>query len=84
MAQIKEEIYYSPKSHRLFLDEQKGCCKETGRIDLLFIYQRIIKDSKTRRKRLSTAWIDYKKTFHIVPESRIIDSLNIQRHPTKS
>ena len=61
-AQICEEIYYSLASHRLFPKEQEGCHKGTrGTGDLLYIDQHIHKQSKTRLKNVSMAWIDYKK-----------------------
>ena len=61
-AKIRENIYYSLKSRELFPDEQKGCCKESrGRAELLYIDQHILTESKTSRKNLAMAWIDYKK-----------------------
>ena len=72
-AKIREEIYYSLTSRRLFPDEQKGCCKGTA--ELLYIDQHILNESKTRRKNLAMAWIDYKKAYDMVPHSWIINSL---------
>ena len=61
-AQIREEIYNSLTSRSLIPDEQKGCCKGTrDRVELLYIDQHIQHESKTRRKNLAMAWIDYKK-----------------------
>ena len=62
-AQVREEIYYSLISRRWFAEEQRGYCKGTRRtVDLYFIDQRILKESKTRRKNVAMTWIDNKKT----------------------
>ena len=61
-VEIREEIYYSLTSSRLFREEQKGCCKGSrGTGELLYIDQHILDENKTRRKNLAMAWIDYKK-----------------------
>ena len=72
-AQIREKLYQSFTGRRLFPDEQKGCCKgSTGTAELLFIDQHILNESKTRRKNLAMAWIDYKKAYDMVPQSWIL------------
>ena len=79
-AQIRKEIYYSLTSHGLFPDEQKGCCKGSrGTAELLYIDQYILDESKTRRKNLAMAWIDYKKAYDMVPHSWIINSLKMYK-----
>ena len=79
-AQIREEIYYLLTNRRLFRDEQKGRCKGSrGRAELLYIYQLILNESKTRRKNLAMAWIDYKKAYYIHPHSWIINSLKMYK-----
>ena len=48
---IREEIYFSLTSRRLFPEEQRGCLKgsrDTG--ELLYIDQHILNENKTRRK----------------------------------
>ena len=63
-AQIREKIYYSLTSRGLFPDEQKGCRKGSrGSAELLYRDQYILNESKTRRKNLAMAWIDYKKAY---------------------
>ena len=48
-AQIREEIYYSLTSCRLFPDEQKGCCKGSrGTAELLDINEHILNESRNR------------------------------------
>ena len=69
-AQVREKIYYSLTSRRLFPDLQKGCRKGSrGTADLLYIDQHILNESKTRRKNLAMAWIDYKKAYDMVRQS---------------
>ena len=63
-AQIREEIYYSLTSCRLFPKEQKGWRKGSrGTEELLYIDQHILNESKPRQKNLAMAWIEYKKAY---------------------
>ena len=79
-AQIKEEIYYSLTNRGLFPEESKGCCKGSrGTAALLYIDQHILNESKTRRKNLAMSWIDYKKTYDMVPQSWIINCLKMYK-----
>ena len=49
-------------SQGLFPDEQKRCCKGSGgTAKLLYLDQHTLNESKTRRKNLAIAWIDYKR-----------------------
>ena len=75
-AQVREEIYYSITSSGLFPEEQKG---SRGTAKLLYIDQHILNESKTRRKNLAIAWIDYKKSYDIVPQSWIINCLKMYK-----
>ena len=69
-AQIKEEIYNAPTSRGLFPEEQKGCRKGSrGTAELFYIDQHILNESKSRRKNLGMARIDYKKAYDMVPQS---------------
>ena len=79
-AEIREEIYYSLTSRDLFPDEQKGYCKGSrGTAELLYIDQPILNESRTRRKNLAMAWIDYKKAYDMVLHSWIINSLKMYK-----
>ena len=61
-AQIRGEIYDSLTGRGLFPGEQKGCRKESrGTVELLYIDQDILNESKTRRKNLAMTWIYWKK-----------------------
>ena len=79
-AQIREKIYYSLTSRGLFPDEQKGCRKGSkARAELLYIDEHILNESKTRRKNLTMAWIDYKKAYDMVPQSWILHCLKMYK-----
>ena len=79
-AQMREEIYHSLTSRRLSPDEQKGCCKGSrGIAELLYLNKHILDESKTKRKNLAMAWIDYKKACDMVPHSWIINSLKMYK-----
>ena len=79
-AHIREGIYYSLTSCRLFPEEQKGChkgCRGTG--ELLYIDQHILNESKTRRINLTMVWIENKKAHDVVPQSWIINCLKMYK-----
>ena len=79
-AQIREEIYYSLTSHGLFPEEQKGRHKESrGIAELLYMDQHILNESKTRRKNLAVAWIDYKKAYDMIPQNGITNCLKMYK-----
>ena len=67
-------------ANNLIPEEQKGNASKTfGTIDQLIINKMIMEDAKTRKKNISTAWIDYKKAFDSVPHDWIIDTLKIHQ-----
>ena len=64
----------------LLPDEQKRCCKGSrGTVELLYIDQHILNETKTRRKNLAMAWINYKKAYDMVPQSWIINCLKMYK-----
>ena len=74
-AQIRGNIYYSLKSRGLFPDEEKGCRKgPRGTAKLLYIVQRILNESKTRRKNVAMAWIE---AYDTLPQSWILHCLKM-------
>ena len=84
-TQIREEIYNSLISRRLFPEKQKGCRKGSRGIgDLLYIDQHILNESKTRRKYLAMAWIYNKKAYDMVLQSWIINYLTMYKISRKS
>ena len=59
-------------------EEQKVCRKGSrGTNDLLYIDSAAIKEVKSRNKNLAIAWLDYKKTYNMVPHSWIIECLDL-------
>ena len=58
---------------------QNDPSKGTAPAKLLYIDQHILNASKTRRKNLAMAWIDYKKVYGMVPQSWIINSLKMYK-----
>ena len=79
-AQMREKIYYLLKSRGLLPEELKGCCKGSrGTAELLYIDQHILNESKTRRKNLAMAWVNYKKAYDMVPQSWIIHCLKMYK-----
>ena len=79
-AQIREDIYDSLISRRLFPKEQKGCRKWTrGTEELLYIDPNILKESKMRRKNVAMTRIVFKKACDMVPQSWKIDCFQIYK-----
>ena len=77
---MREKIYYSLTSHGLFPDEQKRCRKGfRGTAELLYIDQHILNESKTRRKILAMARINYKKAYDMAPQSWILHCLKMYK-----
>ena len=80
IARIREEIYSSLTSRKLFPEEQKGYCKGSrGTGELIYIDQHLLNESKTRQKNLAMAGIDYKKAYDMVPKSWIINYLKMYK-----
>ena len=60
--------------------EQKGCKRGSyGCKDQLLINKMILENCKSKKRNLSTAWIDYKKAFDSVPHSWILKALEIYK-----
>ena len=75
---IADQIYAHLDQEKLLPEEQKGCRKGFRRTnDLLYIDRAVIKEIKSRNKNLAMAWIDYKKTYDLVPHSWIIECLDL-------
>ena len=68
---LADEFYDHLENKMLLSEEQKG----TG--DLLFIDKIILREVQIRKKDLAVAWIDYKKTYDIVPHSWIVECLGM-------
>ena len=58
--------------------EQKGCSKGSyGCKDPLLINKAIIETTKSKKRNLTTAWIDYKKAFDSVPHTWILKCIEL-------
>ena len=74
---IADQIYAHIDQEKLLPDEWKECRKGSkGTNDLLYIDRAVIKEVKSRNKYLAMAWIDYKKSYDMVPHSWIIECLH--------
>ena len=75
-AQIREEIYYSQTSCRMFPEEQKRCRKgSSGTGEFPYIDQHILNESKTRWNNLALAGLTTKS--HMILQSWIITCLKM-------
>ena len=60
------------RSNKLLPEKQKGCWKRSrGTNNLLYIDRAVIRQVKSSKKNLAMTWIDYKKTYDILPHSWI-------------
>ena len=77
---ITRRLYSFLEENNLLPVEQKGCRKGSyGCKDQLLINKAILEEVKSRKKNLSTAWVDYKKAFDSVPHSWIEETLKIHK-----
>ena len=77
---LTDRIYAFLDKNNILPPEQKGCRKESyGCKDQLLINKMIIEEVKSKKKNLSTAWIDYKKAFDSVPHSWILKTLEMYK-----
>ena len=73
-----DDIYAHLDHEKLLPEEQKGCRKGSGRTNnLLYIDRAVIKEVQSRDKNLAMSWINYKKTYDMVPNSWIIECLDL-------
>ena len=70
---ITEKAYIFLESNNLL---PKRCrCRNYGCKDQLLINKAILEEVRSKRRNLSTTWIDYKKAFHSVPHIWITKNL---------
>lgn len=81
---FSEKIYDHLERSDLFVDEQKGCRKNSrGTKEQLMIDKAILKNSRRRHTNLAMSWIDYKKAYDMAPHSWInkcIDMFGISKN----
>ena len=77
MSGVTADQIYGHLARQKFLpEEEKGCRKRSRWTnDLLCIDRSVIREVKSRKKNLAMAWIDYKKTYDMVPHSWIKECL---------
>ena len=75
---IAEDMYIHLEGRGILPEEQKGCKKGSrGTNDLIYIDQQILREVKSRKKNLTTGWIDYKKAYDNVRHSWIKECLHM-------
>ena len=75
---IADQIYAHLDQEKLLPEEDKGRRKESrGTNDLIYIDRAVIKQFKSRNKKLAMAWRDYKKAYNMVAHSWIIECLDL-------
>ena len=75
---IADQIYANLDREKLLPEELKRCKKGSrGTNDLLYFHRAVIKEVKSRNQNLAMAWIDYKKVYDMVPQSWIIECLDL-------
>ena len=76
---IADHIYAHLDQEKLLPEEQKGCrkCSRGTNHDLHHIDREVIKEVNSKNKNLAMAWIDYKKSYDLVPHWWIIEYLDL-------
>ena len=75
---LAEEIYEHLEGKNLFPHEQKGCKKKLRVTkDQLLIDKTILRKCKNRKVNLAMTWIDYRKTYDLIPHSWILKCTRI-------
>ena len=73
---IADQIYAHLDQEKLLPEEQKECRKTfRGTNYLLYIDRAVIKQVKSRNKKLAMVWIDFKEAYDMFPHSLIIECL---------
>ena len=77
---ITERTFNFLDNNNILPTEQKGCKRESyGCKDQLFINDMLPDNSRSSCKNLSTAWIDYRKTFDSIPHSWLLRFLELNK-----
>ena len=75
---ISERLYNYLEVTNTIPHQQKGCKRKCrGTKDQLLIDKTVMMNSKRRKTNLSMAWIDYKKAFDMIPNSWLMQRLEI-------
>ena len=77
---IAEEMYNYLEREKILPEELKRCKRGSrGPKDQLLIDKTVLKDCKKRHTDLSMAWIDYRKTYDLVPHSWVNECIKMFR-----
>ena len=75
---ISDKTYDHLEENKLLPEEQKGSRRKCqGTKDQLVIDRCILQNCRKRKTSLSMAWVDYKKTYDMVPHSWIITTVGM-------
>ena len=75
---IAEKMYHYLEREKILPEEQKGCRRGSrGTKDQLLIHKTVLKDCRKRHTNLSTAWIDYRKAYDLVPHSWVNECMEM-------
>ena len=75
---ITEKLYEHLENKDLLPEEQKGFRRMSrGTRDQLLTDKAVIKNYNRRRTNLNMAWVDFRKTYDMVPHSWMIISLEL-------
>ena len=73
---MEKERYKHLEENNLLPDEQKGCRRRSrGTKDQLLIDKMVIRNCTRRQIGLGMVWVDYKKTYDMIPHSWILKCL---------
>ena len=75
---ISDSVYKFLDENEVLPEEQKGCKRNSGGTkDQLLVDKTILADCKRRHKNLTTAYVDYKKAYDMVPHSWILECIRL-------
>lgn len=77
---ITERVYTFLENNSILPGEQKGCKRNSyGCKDQLLINKMLLENCRSKKRNMSTAWIDYKKAFDSVPHDWILKTLDMYK-----
>ena len=75
---ISEYVYIFLGEEKILPEEQKGCKRNSGGSkDQVLLDKALLRDCKRRSTKLAMAWIDYRKTYDMIPHSWISECLEL-------
>ena len=75
---ISEYVYIFLGEEKILPEEQKGCKRNSGGSkDQVLLDKALLRDCKRRSTKLVMAWIDYRKTYDMIPHNWISECLEL-------